>query len=89
MGKILLLIVLVAVAMAWFRNRARREAAEELAENQAREQARGPRQVAPERMVSCAQCGLNLPASEAVFDAGGTAFCGAPHLEAARMRRRA
>lgn len=79
MGKLLILIVLVAIAMAWFRARARQEAG---AERQA-----AARPAGPERMVACAQCGLHLPASEAVFDAGGGAYCGAPHLEAARAAK--
>ena len=85
MGKILLLIVLAAIVVAWFRARARRE---EIQGRGGSGPGAAPRQVAPEQMVSCAQCGLNLPASEAVFDAGGTAFCGAPHLEAMRARER-
>ncbi len=86
MTKILLLIIVVAVAVAWFRARSRQG---------------GPPPAAPgvppgtsastplgERMVTCAQCGLNLPSGEAVFDAAGTAYCGAPHLEAQRARER-
>ncbi|MDB5806158.1 MAG: hypothetical protein JWN73_3480 [Betaproteobacteria bacterium] len=86
MGKILLLLVLALVVVAWFRARARREEIDEAA-SRGQSPAAAPRQVAPEQMVSCAQCGLNLPASEAVFDAGGVAYCGAPHLEAARARQ--
>lgn len=78
--KILFIIVLIAVAIAWLRARAR---AEEAAQGGQRPAA----PPAPERMVSCAQCGLHLPASEAVFDAGGTAYCGAPHLQASRASR--
>ena len=88
MGKILLLIVLALVVVAWFRARARREEVDELAARKQGNGSQAPRQVAPEQMVSCAQCGLNLPASEAVFDAGGVAFCGAPHLEAMRAREK-
>lgn len=82
MGKILLLIIIAAVAIAWYRARLR---AEERGDGREDGSApKGPR--APERMVSCAQCKVHLPASEAVFDAAGTAFCGAPHLEAHRAR---
>jgi len=88
MGKILLLLVLAAIVVAWFRAKARREEIDELAAREQGSAGQAPRQVAPEQMVSCAQCGLNLPASEAVFDAGGVAFCGAPHLEAMRAREK-
>ena len=84
MGKILLLIVLAAIIVAWFRARARRLDADDAAGAAQRP----PPQVAPEKMVTCAQCGLNLPAGEAVFDSKGTAFCGAAHLEQARARER-
>ncbi|HEY4371271.1 MAG TPA: PP0621 family protein [Burkholderiales bacterium] len=79
--KILFIIVLIAVAIAWLRARARAE------EGAAQAAQRPAGQAEPERMVSCAQCGLHLPASEAVFDAGGVAYCGAPHLQAARASR--
>ena len=85
MGKILLLIVLAAIAVAWFRARARRVDRQDAGHSPA---GAGPRPVAAERMVTCAYCALNLPASEAVFDATGTAYCGAPHLEAQRARER-
>jgi uncharacterized protein len=32
-----------------------------------------------EAMVDCAHCGLHLPASEAVRDAGSRPYCGAAH----------
>jgi uncharacterized protein len=77
-AKIVLLLVLVAIAIAWVRTRVR----------DARPPPAAPVQPKAETMVTCAQCGLNLPAGEAVFDAAGTAFCGAPHLEAQRAGRR-
>jgi uncharacterized protein len=78
MGKIVLLIVLVAIAVAWFRARANKVTG-------TRPPASAQRPGA-ERMVTCAQCSVHLPASEAVFDAAGTPFCGQPHLEARRAR---
>lgn len=82
MTKILILIIVVAIAIAWFRARARRVGPPPAASGTPAAQPLG------ERMVTCAQCGLNLPSSEAVFDAAGTAFCGAPHLQAQRARER-
>lgn len=35
----------------------------------------------PQEMVACAQCGLNLPRSEAVVGARGL-YCSAAHLQA-------
>lgn len=66
MSKFLLLIVL-AVAVWWlakgFRgNNARKDAAE----------------AAPEKMVNCSHCGLYLPQSEAIADAGKF-YCSPEH----------
>jgi len=100
MGKILLLIVLAVIVVAWFRARAGREDRGNGAGGQACDKAgdkaggaagaaqRPPAQVAPEQMVTCPQCGLNLPAGEAVFDSRGTPYCGAAHLEQTRARER-
>lgn len=77
MTKILLLIVLVAIVVAWLRARAR----------QVKPPAPAAAESRAEAMVTCAHCSLNLPAGEAVFDAAGTPFCGAPHLEARRARQ--
>jgi uncharacterized protein len=87
MGKVLLLLVIAAIVIAWFRARARKVPGDQA--GAARPGAHNTAQAAgPERMVSCAQCRVHLPASEAVFDAAGTPFCGAPHLEAARSAGR-
>ena len=80
MGKILLLIILVAIAIAWFRARAKKAGTPGHAHAARQAGANG------ERMVSCAQCAVHLPASEAVFDAAGTAFCGPAHLEQRRAQ---
>lgn len=36
----------------------------------------------PEAMVDCARCGVHLPASEALRDAAGLAYCCAEHRAA-------
>ena len=79
MAKILLIAILIAIALAWLRAQARRDAPPQVR----------PAEPLAEAMVTCVQCGLNLPASEAVFDAAGTPFCGAAHLDARRARQRA
>lgn len=33
----------------------------------------------PERMVTCAQCGLNLPISDGIADADGCYYCSEAH----------
>ena len=38
----------------------------------------GPSSGAPQTMVRCAQCGLHLPAADAVTGERGV-YCGAPH----------
>jgi len=81
-GKILLLIILVAIAIAWFRARAKKAGTP----NGAQKSAPPATSAAGERMVNCAQCAVHLPASEAVFDAAGTAFCGPAHLEQRRAQ---
>lgn len=37
-----------------------------------------PRQSAPEKMVTCARCGVHVPESEAVI-ADGRSYCGEAH----------
>lgn len=34
---------------------------------------------APLKMVACAHCGVHLPQSDALVDAGGRHYCGEPH----------
>jgi uncharacterized protein len=41
----------------------------------------------PEAMVDCAQCGVHLPASEAVRDEAGRPYCGVDHRRAGPRRR--
>lgn len=44
--------------------------------------ARRPPGRTPEAMVDCARCGLHLPASEALRDTDGRAYCCAEHRAA-------
>jgi uncharacterized protein len=46
----------------------------------------GPPAAAGELMMSCAVCGVHLPASEAVF-ARGKVFCGREHRDSDEARR--
>lgn len=73
MKYLVLLVVLVVAYMLWRNAR--------LAERKAREEAQAPpRPVAgPQDMVSCADCGLHLPKSEAVTGAQGRTYCSHEH----------
>lgn len=78
MTKFLLLILLaVVVALIW-RN------AKQRAADATRQRPRAP---APERIVSCAECGVHVPVSEALAE-DGLMFCGEAHREAYRRRSR-
>ena len=73
--KFLLLLVVIAVALYVFKSRQRTE-------RQAPRKPRSATPAAPAPMLSCARCGVHLPASEAALDAEGRAFCSAAHLGA-------
>ena len=63
----LLTLILIVVAVWWLAKGFRRKDA-----------ARDARPAAPERMVKCDHCGLYLPQSEAIAEAGKF-FCCAEH----------
>jgi uncharacterized protein len=66
LGKIFLFVVLALVVYAVFKGAA------------ASKRRRPPNSKAPERMVTCAQCGVHLPESEALEDSGRF-FCSEDH----------
>jgi uncharacterized protein len=69
MGRVLIWILLGALAYAMMRSWAR------IGTARGRREAR-----APEAMVRCETCGLNVPQSDA-FSRGGRWFCSREHLE--------
>jgi uncharacterized protein len=72
LSKILLVLALVAGVFWWLRSRARpvvRKAPPPAPAKPA----------APQPMVACAHCGLNLPAADAAYDVGGRPYCGDAH----------
>lgn len=71
-----LLLTLAAVALlVWLLRGDRRKAVK---------QARAAQKVSgPERMVSCAACGLHLPASDALTGPDGRVFCSPEHRRGA------
>lgn len=82
MKYLIVLVVLLVAVWIWRRSRAEqaREEAEERAQEQAKARARQapPKVLAPAEMVSCAHCGLHLPAADALTGPDGH-FCSAEH----------
>lgn len=73
MLRVLLLLALVVAVILWWKHsqRGRREAASPPPV---------PAPAGPEAMVRCAECGLHLPASQALPGRGGV-FCSAEHRQ--------
>ena len=77
MMKYLLLIgLLLIVFWGWRKARTQRD-----------EHARHPASRAPEKMVTCAHCGVNLPISDSLPGAGNRHFCCNEHRQAAESRK--
>jgi len=73
MGKLALLLLAVIAAVLWFRHKT----------GAAANRAKPTPPATVERMVACAQCGVHLPANDALCDKAGRAYCGQAHLDAA------
>lgn len=71
MGRLLVIVALVAVIVWWLTSRVR---------PRDRNAASGTRHApgAAHEMVACAHCGVHLPRADAVLD-GDTPYCGAEH----------
>ncbi len=76
MGKFLLLLGIIVVALAWWTLGRRRDSG--TGDRPAR-RGGANRRDAPATMVACAHCGLNLPHSDALFDVGGRPYCSEAH----------
>lgn len=77
MGRLLFVLLLVVAVLLWWKHRqrgARRDAAPPAPPAPPREPA------GPETMVRCAECGVHLPASQALPGRGGV-FCSQAHRE--------
>lgn len=74
MGKLLLLILAIVVAIVVLKGMGRLRA-----HRRAGERAAPPPVLKTEDMVSCAFCGVNFPSGEAVAG-DGRLFCGAEHF---------
>ena len=75
MGKLLLLLVLVGVAVWWLAGRRRDTPVP-------RDPVPPPPAApaaAPQAMIACAHCGVHLPQADTVADAAGRAFCSEAH----------
>lgn len=76
MLKVVLLVVLAIVVVAWLRGARRARPPHDASPGPA--QAPGERRVGREEMVSCVQCGVHLPRSEAVAGPLGS-YCSDAH----------
>ena len=65
-----LLLVLAIVALVWLIRGARRHGVPP---------AKSPRDAGVQPMVACQHCGVHLPKSDALMDAGGRPFCSEAH----------
>lgn len=77
MGKLALLLLALIAAVLWFRYKA----------GGAVTRAKPRPAPAVEQMVACAECGVHLPAKDALSDKAGRLFCGKPHLDAAAGKK--
>lgn len=77
MGKLVLLLLAVIAVVLWFRYKT----------GGAVKRAKPTPAPAVEQMVACAECGVHLPANDALRDKAGRLFCSTPHLEAAAGKK--
>jgi uncharacterized protein len=76
---LLWMVVLVAAVSFWRRARRVLNGPTD-APGAARPDAAAPAKNATENMLACAHCGVFLPESEALRDAGGAPYCSPAHL---------
>jgi uncharacterized protein len=74
--KYVLLVAVVGVVLWLMFGRGRRT--EQVRRRETKRAERGQPE-APVTMLQCAHCGVHLPKSDALFDAGGRPYCGEPH----------
>lgn len=77
MAKLLLVLGVLVVALAWWTLGRRRDGG--TGEDRAARRPGADRRGAPATMLACAHCGVHLPQSEAVFDVGGRPYCSEAH----------
>lgn len=70
--KYVLLVVVVAIVLWLMFGRGHRT--EQVRQRETKRDA-----AVPVTMLQCAHCGVHLPKSDALFDAGGRPYCGEPH----------
>lgn len=70
--KYLLLIVVVALVLAWMSASRRRDVGD-------RTKKAPGRHGEPAKMLACTHCGVHLPQPEALFDAAGRPYCSEAH----------
>jgi uncharacterized protein len=73
-----LIWIAIVVAVFWFIRSSKKKASAS-ASRQAESNAKTPADRLTEPMLQCCECGIYLPASEAVTAAGGNVFCSEEH----------
>ena len=71
MGKLGIILLLVVVALIWFRLKAAKSTSTSASEPAG----------SSEQMIQCKRCGVHLPLAEAVEDAHGGRFCSQSHRD--------
>jgi len=75
MLKLLLVLVVVLLVLAWVMRRGDKRSSGRTGDAKARRAADDK----PAEMLACSRCGVHLPLAEAAFDAAGRPFCSAEH----------
>jgi uncharacterized protein len=79
-NKLLLVLLVVAVAVAWWMRGRRRDRGPAGSDPARRPSAASrTRPSEPAAMLACSHCGVHLPEAEALFDASGRPYCNEAH----------
>jgi uncharacterized protein len=79
-GKVLLMLLVLGVAAAWWMlgRRSDRDGTPAAPAPKTRRGGSG-KTAAPATMIACCHCGVHLPQPEALFDAAGRPYCSEAH----------
>ena len=77
MLKLLLVVVVLLLAVAWVMRRGKGGKASQRGSKTAKPPAAAPAE--PAQMLACSHCGVHLPRADAAFNAAGQPFCSAEH----------
>jgi len=77
--KFLLLLVVLALAVAWVLFRGKRKSDGDADKVPPPGKSKDNALNEPAQMLACSHCGLHLPRTDAAFDAAGQPYCSAEH----------